>query len=163
MVNKVTLIGHLGQDPELNHLESGTAVGRFSLATSETYKDASGEPQTNTEWHNVVVWRQQAEIAEKLLKKGSLVYVEGKISYRKYTDKNGIEKTVTDIVCNTFRIMGKKDGGGVDREAQMPTEAPQQAEPKPQPQQRPVDVAQFDTPPPMGTPSPTVGDSDLLF
>jgi single-strand DNA-binding protein len=112
MINKVTLIGHLGQDPEIRRLENGTPVGRFSLATNESYKDASGELVENTEWHNIVVWRQQAETAERLLKKGALVYVEGKISYRKYTDKNGVEKMSTDIVANTFRLMGKKEGGG---------------------------------------------------
>ena len=112
MINKVTLIGHLGQDPEIRRLENGTPVGRFSLATNESYKDANGELVENTEWHNIVVWRQQAETAERLLKKGALVYVEGKISYRKYTDKNGVEKMSTDIVANTFRLMGKKEGGG---------------------------------------------------
>ena len=112
MINKVTLIGHLGQDPEIRRLENGTPVGRFSLATNDSYKDASGELVENTEWHNIVVWRQQAETAERLLKKGALVYVEGKLSYRKYTDKNGVEKMSTDIVANTFRLMGKKEGGG---------------------------------------------------
>ena len=81
MINKVTLIGHLGQDPEIGRLENGTPVGRFSLATSESYKDANDEWQSLTEWHNIVVWRQQAESAERNLKKGMLVYVEGKISY----------------------------------------------------------------------------------
>ena len=109
MINKVTLIGHIGQAPETRTLENGTPVGRFSLATSESYKDAAGEMKTDTEWHNVTVWRQQAELAEKLLKKGSLVYVEGKISSRKYTDKNGVERNQTDIICNTFRVMDKKD------------------------------------------------------
>ena len=75
MINKVTLIGHLGQDPEIRRLENGTPVGRFSLATNESYKDANGELVENTEWHNIVVWRQQAETAERLLKKGALVYV----------------------------------------------------------------------------------------
>lgn len=121
MINKVTLIGHLGQDPEIKRLENGTPVGRFSLATNESYKDANGELVENTEWHNIVVWRQQAETAERLLKKGALVYVEGKISYRKYTDKNGIERTSTDIVANTFRLMGKKEGGG---NQSFPTQEP---------------------------------------
>ena len=123
MINKVTLIGHLGQDPELRKLENGTAVSRFSLATNEVYKDASGEQKEQTEWHNIVVWRQLAELAERLLKKGTLVYVEGKISYRKYTDKNGIERTVTDIVASTFRLMGKKEGSGA-RENNFPNQEP---------------------------------------
>jgi single-strand DNA-binding protein len=112
MVNKVTLIGHVGQDPEVRKLENGTPVGRFSLATNESYKDASGETKDITEWHNVVVWRNLAEIAEKILRKGSLVYVEGKVSYRKFTDKNGVEKTATDIVASNFRSMTKKEGTG---------------------------------------------------
>ena len=110
MINKVTLIGHLGQDPEIHRLENGTPVGRFSLATSESYKDAAGELQTQTEWHNIVVWREQAVQAEKILKKGSLAYIEGKISYRKYTDKNGVERTTTDITALTWRALGSKNG-----------------------------------------------------
>jgi single-strand DNA-binding protein len=112
MINKVTLVGHVGQDPEVRKLENGTPVGRFSLATNESYKDANGEMKDLTEWHNIVVWRNLAEIAEKILKKGSLVYVEGKISYRKFTDKNGVEKTATDIVASNFRNMTKKEGTG---------------------------------------------------
>lgn len=111
MINKVTLIGNLGGDPEIRTLENGTPVGRFSLATNENYKDKEGNWQTQTEWHNVVVWRELAERA-KNLKKGSTVYVEGKISYRKYTDKDGVEKTMTDIVANTFRMLDKREGGG---------------------------------------------------
>ena len=124
MINKVTLIGHLGQDPEVRRLENGTPVGRFSLATSESYKDASGEWQNQTEWHNIVVWRDLAERAEKSIKKGALVYVEGKLSHRKYTDKNGIERVSTDIVANTFRGLEKREGGGGLREAQFPTQEP---------------------------------------
>ncbi len=123
MINKVTLIGHLGQDPEVRRLENGTPVGRFSLATNETYKDVNGELQTQTEWHNIVVWRTTAEQAEKILKKGSLVYVEGKLTHRKYTDKNGIERIATDVVANTFRILEKRDSGGF-RENQFPTQEP---------------------------------------
>ena len=80
MINKVTLVGHVGQDPEVRRLENGTPVGRFSLATNEKYKDSAGEWQEQTEWHNVVVWRSIAEQAERSLKKGSFVYVEGKLS-----------------------------------------------------------------------------------
>lgn len=114
MINKVTLIGNLGGDPEIRHLENGTAVGRFSVATNESYKDKDGNWQTLTEWHNVVVWRDLAERAEKQLKKGMMVYVEGKISYRKYTGQDGVERNVTDIVANTFRILEKREGAGHD-------------------------------------------------
>jgi len=111
MINEVTLIGHLGADPEVRRLENGTAVGRFSLATNESYKDKDGNWQTTTEWHNVVVWRDQAERAETVLKKGALCFVSGKISYRKYTDKDGVERQVTDIVADRFRLLEKKEGG----------------------------------------------------
>jgi single-strand DNA-binding protein len=113
MINKVTLVGHLGGDPEIRTLENGTPVGRFSVATNENYKDKDGNWQSQTEWHNVVVWRDLAERA-KNLKKGSTVYVEGKISYRKYTDKDGVEKNLTDIVAATFRMLDKREGGGFD-------------------------------------------------
>lgn len=115
MVNKVTLIGRLGGDPEMRHLENGTAVARFSLATNEYYKDKDGNFQETTEWHNVVAWRELAERAEKQLKKGALVYVEGKISYRKFTGQDGNERTVTDIVANSFRSLERKEGSGDTR------------------------------------------------
>lgn len=115
MINKVTLIGNLGGDPEIRHLENGTQVGRFSLATNENYKDKDGNWQKQTEWHNVVVWRELAERAEKQLKKGMLVFVEGKISYRKYTDKEGHEKTFTDIVAQTYRMLERLEGAGESR------------------------------------------------
>ena len=115
MINKVTLIGNLGGDPEVRHLENGTAVGRFSLATNENYKDKEGNWQKLTEWHNVVVWRDMAERAATHLKKGMLVYVEGKISYRKYTDKDGQERNVTDIVANIYRLLEKQEGAGESR------------------------------------------------
>ena len=115
MINKVTLIGNLGGDPEVRTLESGTKVGRFSLATNESYKDKDDTWQTLTEWHNVVVWRDAAERAERLLKKGMLVYVEGKITYRKYTDKDGVERSATDIVANSYRILEKREGTNDNR------------------------------------------------
>jgi single-strand DNA-binding protein len=115
MVNRVILIGHLGKDPEVRYLENNVAVARFSLATNESYKDKSGEWQQTTEWHDIVVWRILAERAEKQLKKGMLVYVEGKLTHRKYTDKDGIERYATDVVANTFRILEKREGrGGTD-------------------------------------------------
>jgi single-strand DNA-binding protein len=112
MINKVTLIGNLGGDPEVRHLENGAMVARFSLATNESYKDKDGNWQNLTEWHNVVVWRELAERAEKTLKKGMMVYVEGKISYRKYTTQDGQERNATDINANVFRLLERKEGGG---------------------------------------------------
>ncbi|TNE56546.1 MAG: single-stranded DNA-binding protein [Bacteroidetes bacterium] len=122
MINKVTLIGNLGADPEVRHLESGVMVARFPVATNESYKDKDGNFQQLTEWHNVVAWRELAERAEKMLKKGMLVYVEGKISYRKYTTQEGQERFVTDIVANTFRLLERREGGSGGFEARFPEE-----------------------------------------
>ena len=91
-VNKVILLGNLGKDPEVRRLDDGRGVANFSLATSETYKNKSGEKVTNTEWHNIVLWSPLADIAENYLKKGSQVYIEGKISNRSYDDKDFIKK-----------------------------------------------------------------------
>lgn len=119
MVNKVTLIGNLGGDPEVKHLESGAMVARIPLATNERYKDKSGEWQDKTEWHNIILWRDRAEQAEKILKKGMTIYVEGKITYRKYQDKDGVDKYITDIVGNQFKVVDWKDnrpsGGNNDK------------------------------------------------
>lgn len=109
MINKVTLIGHLGKDPEVRHFENGGSVARITVATSESYKDKDGQWQNLTEWHNVTAWRALADRAEKELKKGSLVYVEGKLSTRKYTDTNGVEKYTTEVVANTLRSLDKRE------------------------------------------------------
>lgn len=114
MINKVTLIGNLGADPEVRRLESGVAVAKLRLATNESYKDKDGNWQDQTEWHNVVLWRGAAERAENQLKKGMTVYVEGKLSTRKWQDKEGNDRYTTDVVANYFRNMGmrSKDGQG---------------------------------------------------
>jgi len=122
-MNRVTLIGHLGRDPELRRLENGTAVAKFSVATNETYKDKAGETQTLTEWHEVVIWRGQAEYAEKVLRKGSGVFIDGKLTHRKFTDANGVDKYFTEVVANTFRALEKRDSGRT--EASFPTQEPQ--------------------------------------
>lgn len=109
MINKVTLIGNLGGDPEVKTLENGSKVARFSLATSTSYKDKEGNWQKNTQWHTVVSWRDLAERVEKSLKKGMQVYVEGEVTYRKHTDKEGIERLYTDIVAATVRLLEKKE------------------------------------------------------
>lgn len=111
MINKVTLIGNLGRDPEVRHFDSGSVVGKFPVATNESYRDKNGEWQTNTEWHDVVVWRHLAERAEKVLKKGAMVYVEGKLTHRKYQDKDGNDRYITEIVANTFRVLDRKEEG----------------------------------------------------
>lgn len=109
MVNKVTLIGNLGRDVEVRRLESGTAVAKFSVATNESYKDnKTGEWKKQTEWHDVICWRHLAERAEKQLAKGKLVYIEGKLTHRKYQDKEGIDRYKTEVVAGTFRLLEKR-------------------------------------------------------
>ena len=109
MINKVTLIGNLGRDPEVRHLEGGATVAKFPIATNENYRDRNGEWQTNTEWHDVVVWRQLAERAERDFKKGMLVYIEGKLRKRKYQDKDGIDRYVVEIVANSVKVLERRE------------------------------------------------------
>jgi single-strand DNA-binding protein len=108
-VNKAILVGNVGKDPEVRHLEGGTAVARFTLATSESYKNKAGELVKNTEWHNVVAWRQLAELTEKYVRKGNMIYVEGKITNRQYDDKEGVKRYISEIVADTIQFLGKKD------------------------------------------------------
>ncbi len=109
-VNKVILVGNVGKDPEVRHLESGVAVARFPLATNETYTDKSGKKVTQTEWHNIVVWRGLADIAEKYIKSGKLLYVEGRIRNSSYEDKDGNKRYTTEILCDNFRFLGSSAG-----------------------------------------------------
>ena len=111
-LNKVLLIGNLGRDPELKMTTSGQPVARFSIATTETWKDKAGEKQSTPEWHNIVVWGKQAEIAEKYLKKGKQILIEGRIQYREYQDQQGVKKTACDIRCDNFQMLGRMEEGG---------------------------------------------------
>ena len=99
-VNKVVLVGRLGRDPETRYMSNNEPVCNFSIATDETWKDKDGNRQQRTEWHNIVVYRRLAEICQQYLKKGSLVFIDGRISSRKYTGKDGIERTAYDIIAN---------------------------------------------------------------
>lgn len=107
-VNKVILVGRLGRDPETRFTSAGQAVCNFSIATDESYKDRNGERQKRTEWHKIVVWGRQAEIAQQYLKKGSLVYLEGRIQSRQWDDKEGQKRTSFEIVANNFRMLGSR-------------------------------------------------------
>lgn len=107
-VNKVILVGNLGKDPEVRYLDSGVAVANFSLATTENYKNKEGERVSQTEWHNIVLWRGLAEVAEKYLKKGSSVYIEGKIRTRKWEDKEGNNRYSTEILGDNMTMLGSK-------------------------------------------------------
>ena len=107
--NKVQLIGNLGSDPEVKQLESGKTVAKLPLATSEAYINSDDEKVTDTQWHNLVAWGKTAEFAEKYLKKGDKIAVEGKLVYRSYEDKEGIKQYVTEILVNEFLMLGSKD------------------------------------------------------
>ena len=112
-LNKVILIGNLGRDPEVRYMPNGEAVCNFSIATSETWNDRqSGQRQERTEWHNITMYRRLAEIAGQYLKKGSQVYIEGRIQSRKYTGKDGIERTAYDIVANEMKMLGSRNASG---------------------------------------------------
>ncbi len=112
-VNKVILVGNLGADPEVKYMPNGNAVANVTLATSESWKDKqSGENREKTEWHRVVFFRRLAEIAGEYLKKGSQVYIEGKLQTRKWQDKNGNDRYTTEIVANEMQMLGGRGGGG---------------------------------------------------
>jgi len=121
-VNKVILVGNLGKDPEVKYLDSGVAVANFSLATSESYKNKEGERVNQTEWHNIVLWRGLAEVAEKWLKKGSSIYIEGKIKTRKWEDKEGNTRYNTEILADNMTMLGSKSTS----ETTSPTTSEQQ-------------------------------------
>ncbi|PCJ98933.1 MAG: single-stranded DNA-binding protein [Flavobacteriaceae bacterium] len=105
--NKVQLIGNLGNDPEIVNLESGTKVAKFSIATTESYKNAQGEKVEDTQWHNIVAWGKTAEIVENFLVKGKQVAIDGKLTYRSYETKEGEKKYITEIKCNELLMLGK--------------------------------------------------------
>ena len=119
-VNKVILIGNLGRDPEVRYTQNGTAVANFTLATNEVWNDKSGERQERTEWHRIVVWGKQAEIAREHLSKGKQVYIEGSIQTRQWDDREGHKRTTTEIKAQRLMMMGRADAG----ESRMNAAAP---------------------------------------
>ncbi|PIQ21391.1 MAG: single-stranded DNA-binding protein [Cytophagales bacterium CG18_big_fil_WC_8_21_14_2_50_42_9] len=117
-INRVILVGNLGKDPEIRHTEGGIAVARFPIATSETFKDKAGNKQERTEWHNIVAWRGLAEVAEKYMKKGQSIYVEGKIRTNSYQDKEGIQRYSVEIVADNITMLGGRgESAGNTQEA----------------------------------------------
>jgi single-strand DNA-binding protein len=132
-VNKVILIGRLGKDPETRYMPNGEAVTNATLATSENWKDKSGVKQEKTEWHNLVFYRRLAEVAGEYLKKGSMIYVEGKLQTRKWQDKEGKDRYTTDIIVNEMTMLGGKSTGGsfevVDEQQSAPQRAPAKSAP----------------------------------
>ena len=151
-LNKVMLIGNVGRDPEVRYLEGnnpgaqGRKVATFTLATSERFRDRSGETRENTEWHNIVAWGQPADVCERFVRKGTQLYIEGRLRTRKYTDRNGQEKYTTEINGDTLQLLGRREsdgagdggdpGGGSQRQGgyQQPAQQPayqQPAQPAP--------------------------------
>ncbi|MBU2880231.1 single-stranded DNA-binding protein [Aliiglaciecola lipolytica] len=147
-VNKVILVGNIGQDPEVRYMPNGNAVANLSLATSESWKDQSGQMQERTEWHRLTMYRRLAEIAGEYLRKGSQVYVEGKLQTRKWQDQSGQDKYTTEIIVDQMQMLGgrggqsdnqqggyaNQGGGQYNQSPQKPAQAPQQNYTKP-PQQ----------------------------
>ena len=130
-VNKVILVGHLGKDPEVRTLDNGAKVARFSVATTESYKDRNtGERVDQTEWHNVTLWRGLADVAESYLKKGSLVYIEGKLQTRSY-EQDGITKYATDVVGRDLTMLGRKADNPGAQDFNSNNSSASQATPKP--------------------------------
>lgn len=107
-INKVILVGNVGKDPDVKYLDSGVVVASFPFATSETYKNKQGEKVTNTEWHNIVMWRGLAEVVEKYVNKGSQLYIEGKIRTRSYDDRDGNKRYITEIIGDNMQLLGRK-------------------------------------------------------
>lgn len=124
-VNKAIILGNLGKDPELRYTPSGQAVTSLRIATTEKYKDKSGVLQSRTEWHNVVCWGRLAEIARDYLKKGSPVYIEGRIQYRSYDDKDGIKRYQTDIVATGMQLLGGRPSGAGESAPAEPADIPE--------------------------------------
>ena len=124
-VNKVILVGNVGKDPETRYLEGGTAVCSFPLATSETYRNRDGEKITNTEWHNVVLWRGLAEVAEKYVKKGSQLFIEGRIRTRSWDDRDGNKRYTTEVVGDNMQMLGRRPDDQGMKEGQASSPAPQ--------------------------------------
>ena len=165
-LNKVMLIGNVGKDPEVRYLESNpqnpsanAKVASFPLATSERYRDRNGEVRENTEWHNLVLWRNNADVAEKYIHKGSQIFVEGRLRTRQWTDQTGNKRYTTEVVVDTLQLLGKRpdgdqqgqqQGGYQGGYAQQP--ATPQAAPAPQPQAAPA-APTYQGPLPAGAPS----------
>lgn len=137
MINKVILIGNVGQDPEIRYtgdVNNGTKVATFRVATTERYRDRSGNLQEHTEWHSIVVWRNTADVVEKYVKKGTQVYIEGRLRSRSWDDQNGNKRYVTEIVADTLQLLGRRPEG--QQQGGYQQQAPQGYQ-QPQPYQQP--------------------------
>ncbi len=152
-VNKVILVGRLGRDPETRYMPNGDAITNFSIATDEQWRDRNGERQTRAEWHNVSLYGKLGEIANQYLRKGSQVFIEGKIQSRKYTDKDGIERMAYNIIGNEMKMLGNRNDGSdsgnnnaAPPTSNPPPEAPRRQPPQQTPTTPPIDDIEDDIP-----------------
>ncbi|CEN56771.1 single-stranded DNA-binding protein [Candidatus Methylopumilus turicensis] len=151
-VNKVILVGNLGRDPEMRFMPNGEAVCNFSIATTDSWKDKSGQKQERTEWHNIVIYRKLAEIAGEYLKKGRPVYIEGRLQTRKWQTKEGQDRLTTEIIADQMQMLGGREGGGasssyesMDEDQSMQSRPQQSARPaQSAPAQQPASGGDFD-------------------
>ncbi len=128
-LNKVLLIGNVGKDPEIRHLQGGAAVATITLATSERYRDRNGETREMTEWHTVIAWRQLAELAENYIRKGSQIYVEGRIRSRSWDDQNGQKRYVTEIQADTIQLLGRRNDNPASQQGSQQPQQPRYNQP----------------------------------
>ena len=165
-LNKVMLIGNVGKDPEIRYLDGNnpnqgaTKVAQFTLATTERYRDRNGELRENTEWHNIVAWRNSADVAEKFIRRGTQLYIEGKLRTRSWTDQSGNKRYTTEVAVDNLQLLGKRtDGQGGPQAGDQPRpmgnqpsyqpQQPSYQQPAPQPrpaQQEPMDISLGDNP-----------------
>lgn len=153
-VNKVILVGRLGRDPEARYMPNGEAVTNFSIATDEQWRDRNGERQTRTEWHNVTLYGKQGEIANQYLRKGSQVFIEGRIQSRKYSGKDGIERIAYDIIGSEMKMLGSRNetaamgnnGNSAPVATNSPSSAPSTQNQRPTPTTAPVNDIDDDIP-----------------
>jgi single-strand DNA-binding protein len=158
-VNKVILVGNLGNDPEVRYMPNGNAVANLSIATSESWKDQQGQPQERTEWHKVTMYRRLAEIAGEYLKKGSQIYLEGKLQTRKWQDQSGNDRYTTEVIADQMQMLGGRNeggnmgggGGGGYQRQQAPQQAPQGGY---QPQSAPPQQGGYQQPAQQNAPKP---------
>ncbi len=163
MINKAIILGNLGADPEVRHLENGVSVATINVATTETYKDRNtGERVSNTEWHRIVLWRGLADVAEKYLKKGDQVYIEGKIETRQYQDQAGVTKYTTEIVGRELKMLGSRRDRDQSANPQQAAAAPQ-AQPQVTHAQQNATVEDPLKAPANAAPANSPADDDLPF
>ena len=168
MINKAILIGNVGQDPEIRYtgdVNNGAKVATFRLATTERYRDRNGNLQEHTEWHNIVVWRNTADVVEKYVKKGTQVYVEGRIRTRSWDDQSGNKRYTTEIMADTLQLLGRKSDNPASMNPAAPQAAPQQYAPQQQTYSAPQQP-QYSQPQPAAKPQNIVEDlpdDDLPF